>query len=498
MQFSKNKLIAAFIVSAIVGASLVLLLTNIFERKMEAKRNYVSLVGLSEEETDPAVWGINFPYEYDSYKKTAQSTKTHFGGGESLPDEKAVKDPWLTRLFAGYAFSIDYRDRRGHAYMLFDQEHTKRVTEKPQPGSCLHCHASIIPAYRNEGLKAGAKPEEAVMKGFEIVSSMKYKEAHDLVDKNGKKLIQHPVSCVDCHNPINMQLRVTRPGFIKGIAALKEHQGIKDYDVNQMASRHEMRTFVCAQCHVEYYFKPEKKIVTYPWNNGLKVEEIEKYYDDEKFSDWKHAETRAPVLKAQHPEFETWSMGIHARSGVTCTDCHMPYQREGAVKVSDHWVRSPLLNVNRACQQCHHYSEDEIVSRVSEIQERHNNLMQRTSQALLNYLDSMKRVRAPIDAKNENEVKAEVLKLHLNPEESKKKIKEGLDERWEKFVGTSPELKKAWELQRKGQWRLDFVAAENSMGFHAPQESARILAEATDFLRQAEMAVLRHETSAKK
>jgi hypothetical protein len=130
-----------------------------------------------------------------------------------------------------------------------------------------------------------------------------------------------------------------------------------------------MRAFVCGQCHVEYYCGP-KETLFYPWSNGLRVEQIEKTYDEHRFPDghrfydWKHAESGAEVLKAQHPEFEMWSQGIHARSGVTCADCHMPYKREGAMKVSDHWVRSPLLNVARACQVCHPYQESEILARV--------------------------------------------------------------------------------------------------------------------------------------
>ena len=142
-----------------------------------------------------------------------------------------------------------------------------------------------------------------------------------------------------------------------------------------------MRSFVCGQCHVEYYCGP-KTTLFYPWNNGLKVEQIESYYDAFKFPDghdfydWTHAETGASVLKAQHPEFEMWSQGIHARSGVACADCHMPYKREGAMKVSDHWVRSPLLNISRACQACHPYPETEIQGRVEAIQDRTHALLE--------------------------------------------------------------------------------------------------------------------------
>jgi nitrite reductase (cytochrome c-552) len=150
-----------------------------------------------------------------------------------------------------------------------------------------------------------------------------------------------------------MALRITRPAFIEGIRALKAAQGEPDYAVNERASRQEMRAYVCGQCHVEYYFRgPEKRLV-YPWSNGLRVDSILAYYDSVGHRDGVHALSGAPVLKAQHPEFEMWNQGVHARAGVTCADCHMPYVRVGAHKISDHHVRSPLLNIARACQTCH-------------------------------------------------------------------------------------------------------------------------------------------------
>jgi nitrite reductase (cytochrome c-552) len=198
--------------------------------------------------------------------------------------------------------------------------------------------------------------------------------------------------------------------------------------------------------------------LTFPWGKGLKVEEIEAFWDETKFPDgepfydYKHAETGAAVLKAQHPEFELWNQGIHARSGVSCADCHMPYMREGATKVSDHWVRSPLLNVNRACQTCHRSDEGELKQRVDVIQDRGNALLQRGGAAITGLIDALaaaKTAGAPVER-----------------------------------------LEAARSLQRRAQWRLDFVAAENSMGFHAPQEAARILAEAIDFARQGELVLL--------
>jgi nitrite reductase (cytochrome c-552) len=446
-------LLVVAVVTALATAGIAALLVNILERKIEAKQRFLKFVQVDENTVDPAVWGSNWPREYESYLRTVEPSRTNFGGGDANPEQKADRFPWLTRIFAGYAFSLDYHDRRGHAYMLLDQEKTRRVTERQQPGACLHCHASIIPAYRAAG-------NGDVMKGFEAVSAMKYQDALALKDAAGKPLVNHPVSCVDCHDPSTMQLRVTRPGFLVGIKALKEHQGVKDYDVNRDATRQEMRSFVCGQCHVEYYFRGDHKTLTYPWKNGLKAEEIEAYYDDganfpdgKPFKDWVHAESGTPVLKAQHPEFELWNQGVHARSGVACADCHMPYVREGAVKVSDHWVRSPMLNVNRACQVCHPYSEGEIEARVAQIQGRNYELLQRAGGAIVDVLDAFKAARSA--------------------------------------GATDAQLEVARKLHRKAQWRLDFVAAENSMGFHAPQEAGRLLGESLDYSRQAQIAIAR-------
>jgi nitrite reductase (cytochrome c-552) len=309
-------------------------------------------------------------------------------------------------------------------------------------------------------------------KGLEEITKLSYKDAHAEMTKIGSQnpVIEgsqqvmkqqqggHPVSCVDCHDSKTMQLRVTRPGFITGIKALMASQGKPNYDVNRDATRQEMRTFACAQCHVEYYCGP-KTTLFFPWHNGIKVEQIEEYYnnykfpDGKRFFDWKHAETGAEMLKAQHPEFELYSQGIHAKAGVSCADCHMPYERQGATKVTDHWVRSPLLNIARACQTCHAVDENELKRRAETIQDRTHSLMTRGGKALTDMLDTIKMVKAA-----------------------------GV---------TEEQLKPALELHRKAQWRLDFIAAENSMGFHAPQESARILGEAIDYARQAELAALR-------
>ena len=345
-------LLAGGALAALAAAAAAFLLLNIQERKQEARNPFFRVVELTDDTVDPAVWGKNFPLQYDGYRRTVDMQRTRYGGSEAMPrtptradprsivaQSKIDEDPRLKTIWAGYAFAKDFREERGHAYMLDDQTYTERQSVG-QPGTCLHCHASVYVPYKQLG---GGD----VVAGFEHMNQMPFAEA--------RKLVEHPIACIDCHEPSTMQLRVTRPGFLDGIRALKAHEGIANYDPNTMATRQEMRSFVCGQCHVEYYFKGPEKRLTYPWANGLRADEILAYYDESGFKDWTHATTGAPALKAQHPEFEMWNQGIHARSGVACADCHMPYQREGALKISDHHVRSPMLNVSNACQPCHRF-----------------------------------------------------------------------------------------------------------------------------------------------
>jgi nitrite reductase (cytochrome c-552) len=374
--------------------------------------------------------------------------RTRYGGSEALPrtpdqaDPRAAvtvskidADPRLKTMWAGYAFARDFREDRGHAYMLEDQTFTKRQTV-PQPGACLACHASVYTAYKKMG-------DGDIAKGFEKFGPMPYAEA--------RQLVKMPVACIDCHDSQTMQLRITRPAFIEGIKVYKAAQGIADYDVNKMATRQEMRSFVCAQCHVEYYFKGAEKRLTFPWHNGVRAEQILAYYDQVEWKDWVHADTGALALKAQHPEFEVWSRGVHARAGVACADCHMPYLREGAMKISDHHVRSPLLNINNACQTCHRVGETEIKARAEAIQ--HNFVMLR-NQALDAVVALIQDLKAAREAGR-----------------------------------SDAELAVARDLQRRAQFLTDFVEAENSTGFHAPQETTRVLGVAINLARQGQIAL---------
>jgi nitrite reductase (cytochrome c-552) len=436
-------------IAAAVAVAATALLVTIFERKQEALNPFYRVVDLSEDTADPAIWGKNFPLQYDGYRRTVDQVRTRFGGSEAVPrtptgaDPRSIvaqsrleDDPRLKIMWAGYAFAHDFREERGHAYMLADQTFTERQLVTKQPGACLNCHASMVTAYS----RAGAGDAQ---RGFEAINHMPYAEA--------RKLAEHPVACIDCHDPKTMQLRVTRPAFMEGIRAAKAAAGVAGFEVNAMATRQEMRTYVCGQCHVEYYFAGPEKRLTYPWAKGQTIDAIAAYYDENGHADWVHADTGAPVLKAQHPELEMYSQGVHARSGVACADCHMPYLREGAMKISDHHVRSPLLNINRACQTCHKWPEAELRDRVEMIQRRTHGLRNIAMDALVGLIGDIKAARAN--------------------------------------GGTDAELAPARGFQKRAQFYLDFVEAENSNGFHAPQESARILGESINYSRLGQVAV---------
>jgi len=455
-SWSSGWLVATAAIAALVTLGLAALLTNIFQRQQEARDPFYRVVELTDTTVDPAVWGENFPIQYDLYSRTVDMVRTRYGGSEAIPKQPVMQesqeqdvelsysrleeDPRLREFWAGYAFAEDFREERGHAYMFIDQVVTRRQEVAQQPGTCLHCHASVYTVYKEAG-------DGDLMEGWERVNQMPYQEA--------AALAEHPISCIDCHDPETMGLRVTRPGFMEGVRSFLGDQVPEDFDINEDATRAEMRVFVCAQCHVEYYFAGSEKRLTYPWARGLRADEALAYYEEIGFADWTHAISGAPVLKAQHPEFELYSQGIHARNGVACADCHMPYIREGAMKVSDHWVRSPMLNVANACQTCHRQAEDELRSRVHAIQDRTYQLRNIAIDATIELAKGIQRA---------GERGAEAQRIQV-----------------------------ARTYQRRAQFLADYVEAENSMGFHADQEAARILGLSINYARLGNNALFGDE-----
>jgi nitrite reductase (cytochrome c-552) len=415
--------ISAFIIGIVLLLAISALLVNIITRKAEGETPIIRVVDVQDGETDPAVWGQNFPHQYSRFMMTEDDTqRTAFGG--SVPYNKLDAYPAMRRLWSGYPFAEDFNEERGHFYSLIDQKETRRLALVEQPGACANCHT-------------GDAPNLIRSMGWEAFNKGPYSTIADS--------LHAAVTCNDCHDPGTMALRITRPA----LTAAMEARGV---DL-AAATRQDMRSYVCAQCHVEYYFQGDNRILTFPWARGLNVDDMNDFYDEYGFRDWQHRETGAPMLKVQHPEFELFSTGIHYQSGVSCADCHMPYIRQGALKVSDHWIRSPLLNVASSCQSCHNIDEERLVERVVTIQARTAKQLRETETAIIAAIDA---ITAAIEA-----------------------------------GASDSDLEEARDFHRRASLRWDFVSSENSTGFHSPQEAARVLGDAMNFARMAQLSAER-------
>lgn len=408
--------------AALVTLLLCLLASSILERRQEA-RERLPLQPIGKWETDSAKWGENYPREYETYKKMADSTtRTKFGGAD--PRDYLQETPANVILFAGYAFAKEYRQARGHTHAIEDVTATKRISDKT-PATCWTCKSPDVPRMMEK------------LGGPENFYAMKFAEL--------KSEITHPIGCLDCHEPNTMKLRVTRP-------ALREAFKRQGKDIDQ-ATHQEMRTLVCAQCHVEYYFKGKGNYLTFPWDKGTSVEQIEQYYDEADFADWTHAISGAKMIKMQHPDYEVYRSGVHAYRNIACADCHMPYRTEGAVKFTDHHLQSPLLNIANSCAVCHRWSEKEILDRVEGIQSKIHEARGWTESMI---------ARAHFDIAAAREAGA-----------------------------SDEELAGVRKLVRRAQLRWDYVAANNGMGFHSPEECMRILAAALDYAGQCRVECAR-------
>lgn len=390
-----------------------------FQKNNRVQAETAKLPPIGENEIDPAVWGKHYPRTYDSFlrgKETGVSTK--YGGSD--PFDKAKQQPEMKTLFAGYGFGEEYFEERGHFYALIDN--SKITPARRKAGAvCLYCKSPEIPSLL---AKYGDK-----------FGSYTYEEMY--------KQVKFSIGCSDCHDPKTMGLRITRPALDE---ALKERG--KDW---RQASRQEMRSLVCAQCHVEYYFTKDPKKVTFPWDNGFTADDMEKYYGPyEKpiHVDWTHPQSGTKLLKAQHPDYEYSQGGVHNAAGVSCSDCHMPYMREGNVKVTSHWWVSPNRTINQSCTQCHRESEEWLKNRIVYYQDKNFEALRRAGE--LN-VQAIKEIEAASKT-------------------------EGVDQKL---------LEQARSLHRSAQWRWDYMSAENSMGFHNPQEGMRTLSKSIDLAHQA-------------
>jgi nitrite reductase (cytochrome c-552) len=383
------------------------------------------LVKIDPMEPDSAKWAVNFPNQYDTFLKTkTNKIDTTYGGSSKF--SWLERDPRLVTLFAGYPFSKDYNDDRGHMNALEDVRATKRLNlndadPKHTPATCYSCKSSD-----NPGLWTKL--------GMEAYDKMTFNQMTPNINQT--------IGCANCHEAGTMRLIVTNPALKEAL----ERQG-KDW---KTFTRQEMRTVVCANCHVEYYFKGDGKYLTFPWDKGTKIEEIVSYYEESGFKDWVYPDTGTPMLKAQHPEYETFTAGsTHYNAGVSCADCHMPYTRDGATKYSSHDVHSPLLNPEQSCGQCHTDTKY-VIGRVNEIQDQVSTTKIETEDAIIDAI---------------NAIKAAVASGKADP----------------------TKLDEARKLHREAQFMWDMISAENSTGFHNPEYALKTLADATNRARQAQM-----------
>ncbi|MBU2557782.1 MAG: ammonia-forming cytochrome c nitrite reductase [Bacteroidetes bacterium] len=424
-----------FIVTLAVVFFLGLLVSSITERRAEAIFAYKPKVKLNEFEPRNEVWGKNFPKEFETYRKTQQTDFRTPHGGNAMRDV-LEESPELVVMWAGYGFSKDYNQGRGHSYAIEDINNTLRTggplapNEGPMPSTCWTCKSPDVPRMMNElGGPAEFYKGKWAKHGMEISNS---------------------IGCADCHNPETMDLAISRPALVEAFEARGE-------DISQ-ATHQKMRSLVCAQCHVEYYFNNENKqerpnYLTFPWVNGFEPEDMLKYYDDMGFSDWTHAISKAPMLKAQHPDYEVYTTGIHAERGVSCADCHMPYVSEGGIKYSNHHVTSPLKYISQACQTCHRESEETLMKNVYDRQDKVLELRKKAEELL---------TRAHVEA--------------------------GLA--WDNGA-TLDEMQDILYDIRVGQWFWDYVAASHGGSFHSPVESARILGKSINEAQSARIKLAR-------
>lgn len=422
---SKRPILAIALFAATVGVGILagLLLSSVVVRKTEAKFAYAPAAGIATEESRNEVWGKHYPREFETYYQTADTSfKSKHAG--SKPLDMLEENPRMVVLWAGYAFSKAYEQGRGHYYAVEDVQRTLRTgapdSAHPdmQPATCWTCKSPDVPR-----LMAQMGPEAFYKK--------KWSEL-------GPEVV-NTIGCADCHDASTMALRISRPALVEAFQNMGK-------DITK-ATHQEMRSLVCAQCHVEYYFAGKGKYLTFPWHNGMGVEQMEAYYDSIQHVDWVHKLSKAPMLKAQHPDFELFQTGIHAQRGVSCADCHMPYKTEGGQKFTDHHIQSPLHNVANSCQVCH---REETATLVKNVQDRQ---------------DAIKESR--------DRLEIQLVKAHV---EAKTAWENGVD---------SLTMVPVLQLLRKAQWRWDMAAAGHGNSFHAPVETGRIISHGIEQAQEA-------------
>lgn len=420
---------ALFVATMVVVFCLGLLASSIMQRRAEVASIFANKkVEIAPQEARNAIFQSNYPKEYETWLQTADTSfSSEFNGNK--PADVLAQRPEMVIFWAGYAFSKDYSAPRGHYYAIQDMLHTLRTgspgvdgMDDIQPATCWVCKSPDVPRMMQAmGVEAFYNQKWSAM-GSEIVN---------------------PIGCADCHDTETMDLRISRPALIEAFGRMGK-------DITK-ATHQEMRSLVCAQCHVEYYFRRENKYLTFPWDKGTSMEDVEKYYDEMDYYDYIHAISKTPILKAQHPDFEIAQLGIHAQRGVACADCHMPYMSQGGMKFSDHHIQSPLNYIDRTCQVCHRESEEVLRKNVYDRQRMANEIR--------------------------NKLEKELAAAHIEAKFA-----------WDKGA-TEATMKPVLRYIRQAQWRWDYGVASHGASFHAPQEVTRILSNGLERALQARLAI---------
>ncbi|WP_078753549.1 ammonia-forming nitrite reductase cytochrome c552 subunit [Enterovibrio nigricans] len=367
--------------------------------------------------------------QYQTWKATSESAHL---------EDALAEDPNMVIMWAGYGFAKDYKKARGHFYALDDVRNTLRTgapqdeNSGPMPMACWSCKSPDVARVIEERGEDGYFSGKWARLGDEI---------------------SNPIGCADCHDTAS-------EGFAKGEPALKLSRPYAERAMNAInkpfeeQSRFTQQAQVCGQCHVEYYFGGETKAVTFPWAQGTNVDQMESYFDNLGFKDWTHKLSKTPMLKAQHPEFETWRDGIHGKNDVGCIDCHMPkVQNEKGVVYTDHKIGNPFDQFEYTCAQCHTQDKATLQEIVST----------RKMQVLNMKLTAEKHIVA----------------AHFEAAAA-----------WEAGA-TESEMAPILQDIRHAQWRWDYAIASHGVHMHAPEIALQVLGTAVDRAADARTKLVR-------
>ena len=393
---------------------------------------------------DPALWGKVYPLHYQQWKLTSEPTpagKSKYKRGYDVGEERRDKldeYPFLALLYHGWGFGSEYKEPRGHYYMVQDQLEVDPGRVKAG-GACLTCKTPYAPKLQKEMGQA--------------YFSTPYKEVLAKLPKDKQSL---GVACIDCHDNKGMALRISRD-FTLG-KALKEI-GVDEAKL----TRDDKRTLVCAQCHVTYVIPKTKEMkstdVFFPWQGSkagnISIENIIKEIKSSPANlEWTQSVTGFKMGFIRHPEYELYSKNSpHWANGLSCADCHMPLMAASGQQLSDHRIMSPLKSDMSACAGCHTESPTELRDKVIGIQDTTMVIYLKTGYA------------TATDAK--------LFEMANKVEAGGKKINRDL-------------YAKAREQFEQAFYRVVFIGAENSTGFHNPKEAMRVLNDAARYAATAE------------